>query len=133
MASMDVGYFEVAALSVLTFTVTCCRWGEHEGHVAGSERSFDLYPPALDAGTLASRKSSSSTDSSSSHSLHSRSTTGSEGGAVSWVSLCFSIESYIAVIIHKMQPSLQKVKESKIFLFKVVVHMLSKAFLFHYT
>lgn len=55
-------------------------WGEHEGH-AGGERSFDLYPPPLDAGTLASRKSSSSTDSSSSHSLHSRSTTGSEGGA----------------------------------------------------
>ncbi|XP_021926525.1 uncharacterized protein LOC110833141 isoform X2 [Zootermopsis nevadensis] len=55
-------------------------WGEHEGHIGG-ERSFDLYPPALDAGTLASRKSSSSTDSSSSHSLHSRSTTGSEGGA----------------------------------------------------
>jgi hypothetical protein len=59
------------------------RWGEHEGHTGG-ERNFDLYPPALDAGTLASRKSSSSTDSSSSHSLHSRSTTGSEGGAVSF-------------------------------------------------
>ncbi|PNF17085.1 hypothetical protein B7P43_G16096, partial [Cryptotermes secundus] len=63
-------------------------WGEHEGHATGGERSFDLYPPALDTGTLASRKSSSSTDSSSSHSLHSRSTTGSEGGAVSWGFFC---------------------------------------------
>lgn len=70
------------------------RWGEHEGH-AGGERSFDLYPPPLDAGTLASRKSSSSTDSSSSHSLHSRSTTGSEGGAVSVDSFVYrTLNSY---------------------------------------
>jgi hypothetical protein len=82
-ASMDVNYFEVSASSVQKFCIMCYRWGEHEGHAAGGERSSDLYPPALDAGTLASRKSSSSTDSSSSHSLHSRSTTGSEGGAVS--------------------------------------------------
>ncbi|XP_049785263.1 uncharacterized protein LOC126187940 isoform X1 [Schistocerca cancellata] len=47
-----------------------CTWGEHE-----------LFPPTLDPANFASRKSSSSTDSSSSHSLHSRSTTGSEGGA----------------------------------------------------
>lgn len=79
----------VSNSSVQMFTVTCYRWGEHEGHAAGGERSFDLYPPALDTGTLASRKSSSSTDSSSSHSLHSRSTTGSEGGAVSWVFFVF--------------------------------------------
>lgn len=68
--------------------VVCHRWGEQEGHTVG-ERSFDLYPPVLDAGMLASRKSSSSTDSSSSHSLHSRSTTGSEGGAVSLDCLFF--------------------------------------------
>jgi len=74
------------------------RWGEHEGH-AGGERSFDLYPPPLDAGTLASRKSSSSTDSSSSHSLHSRSTTGSEGGAVS-VDFYFYLFIYIYIYIY---------------------------------
>jgi hypothetical protein len=67
-AGMDISYFEVSTSSLHMFTVTCYRWGEHEGHSAGGERSFDLYPPALDTGTLASRKSSSSTDSSSSHS-----------------------------------------------------------------
>jgi len=75
-------YIKASITCVQIFCVVWHRWGEHEGH-AGGERSFDLYPPPLDAGTLASRKSSSSTDSSSSHSLHSRSTTGSEGGAVS--------------------------------------------------
>jgi len=89
--------------SIQMFCVMCCRWGEHEGHVVG-ERSFDLYPPAFDAGTLASRKSSSSTDSSSSHSLHSRSTTGSEGGAVSLDFLYLFLESqtFIMSMVHHL-------------------------------
>jgi len=87
-------YIKTSITCVQIFCVVWHRWGEHEGH-AGGERSFDLYPPPLDAGTLASRKSSSSTDSSSSHSLHSRSTTGSEGGAVSVDSfLCRMLNSY---------------------------------------
>jgi len=87
-------YIKTFITCVQIFCVVWHRWGEHEGH-AGGERSFDLYPPPLDAGTLASRKSSSSTDSSSSHSLHSRSTTGSEGGAVSVDSfLCRMLNSY---------------------------------------
>ncbi|XP_063239825.1 uncharacterized protein LOC134540812 isoform X2 [Bacillus rossius redtenbacheri] len=48
-------------------------WSDSEGSGHPGERGADAI--------LASRKSSSSTDSSSSHSLHSRSTTGSEGGA----------------------------------------------------
>ena len=86
--------FKMSITCVQMFCVMWHRWGEHEGH-AGGERSFALYPPPLDAGTLASRKSSSSTDSSSSHSLHSRSTTGYEGGAVSVDSfLCRMLHSY---------------------------------------
>ncbi|XP_067002901.1 uncharacterized protein [Anabrus simplex] len=64
-----------------THTSHSYTWSEPETQTPGSDRGYDLYPPTLDPATLASRKSSSSTDSSSSHSLHSRSTTGSEGGA----------------------------------------------------